>query len=48
LRRLMGIPSVRGSHPTTSLKSRLVHHSILARLTSAMGQKAVSPLGAGM
>jgi hypothetical protein len=30
--------SVRGSHPTTSSKIRVVHHSILAHPTSGMGQ----------
>jgi hypothetical protein len=36
-RRLMGIASVRGSHPIISSKSRIVHHSILAHPTSATG-----------
>jgi hypothetical protein len=36
-RRLMCFSS-RGSHPTTSLKKPLVHHSILAHPTSATGQ----------
>jgi len=46
------LPSSRGSHPTTSLKdhtyhivekSRVVHRSILAHPTSAMGQKHALP-----
>jgi hypothetical protein len=45
-RRLMGILSLRGSHPTTSSKSRVVHHSILAHSTSATGQN--EPPGAAM
>ena len=42
---LQGISSVRESHPTTSSKSRVVHHSILARPTSATGQPRNSPSG---
>ena len=39
-RRLIGTPSVRGSYPTTPLKSRVVHHSILA---IRLPQRALRP-----